>query len=176
MKARAVLILVPLLVAALAVACGHKKPKVVEPPPPPPVVVDAGPPVDAAPPSTLYDRLGGKDGVQAIVETFVGNVTADKRVSRFFAKVTGPKLDHFKEMLADQICEATDGGCKYTGKSMKEAHAGMGISTAQFTAVMEDFTFALEEKQVAKEDEQALFGKLDALKDDIVEKKSAPKK
>ena len=172
MKAPITLFLAAATAACFFFACGHSKPKVEVPM----VELDAGaadaaPEVDSAPPPSLYDKLGGKAGVSAIIESLMGNVTADKRVSKPFAKTTGTKLDHFKQMLSDQICEAAGGGCTYSGKPMKEAHKGMGITEAQFTAFLEDLTLALEEKQVAKEDQDALLAKLGATRDDIVEKK-----
>ena len=42
----------------------------------------------------------------------------------------------FKGNLADQICQVA-GPAKYTGKSMKEAHQGVGVSTADFNALVE---------------------------------------
>jgi hemoglobin len=70
---------------------------------------------------SLYERLGGKPAIQAVVDDFIGNVAADPRINGFFANADIPRL---KRMLVDQICEASGGPCKYTGKSMKEAHAG----------------------------------------------------
>jgi peptidoglycan/LPS O-acetylase OafA/YrhL len=100
MKAPLTLVLMTLSVAIAFAACGHKKPRVEEP-----VVEldgggDAEADVDAAPPPSLYQRLGGKDGVAAVIDSFVGNVSADKRVNKLFAKTTGPRLDHFKQMIA----------------------------------------------------------------------------
>ncbi len=157
--------------AALAFACGSK-------PPPPPVVpevaLDAGPSEDVAspPPPPLYTRLGGKDGVAAIIDSFVDDMLADKRLKKSFSHVAkGPKLDHFKQMLADQICEITGGGCHYTGKNMADEHAGMRVTRAQFDAFISDFQLALEEKQVAKDDAQQLLDQLSLMKDDIVHTK-----
>jgi hemoglobin len=127
---------------------------------------------DAAPAPSLYDRLGGKDGVAGIIDSLIANVQADKVVSRAFAKTKGPKLDHFKQMLADQICEAAGGKCQYAGKNMKDAHKGMGISDAQFAAFVTDLKLALAEKQVGEADQNALVSKLEAMQDDVVEKKS----
>jgi hemoglobin len=163
------------LLAALALtlwalapaSCGAKPPKVVTPE----VALDAGagdaaeaPP---APPS-LYARLGGKDGIAGIIDAFMEDMAADKRIKKSFAKTKGPALDHFKAMLAEQLCEATGGGCKYSGKSMGDAHSGMKITGAQFDAFVSDFQLALEEKQVAKEDEQQVLDLLNMLKDQIV--------
>ena len=174
MKAPLCILFLTLLVGGAFVACGPKKPPVE--PESTEAPEDAGPPVDAAPPPSLYDRLGGKDGVSGVVDAFLANITTDKSVSKFFAKTKGPKLDHFKQMLADQICHEAGGPCQYTGKNMKEAHKGLGITDVQFAAVVQDLTLALQEKNVGKEDTQALLTKLGAMQDDIVEKKTAPKK
>jgi len=150
----------------LPAACGAK------PPPPaaaPEAPRDAGPPdVDTTPP-TLYARLGGKDGVAAIVDAFIEDLLADKRLKKAFSHTTkGPKLDHFKQMLEDQLCDMTGGGCHYTGKTMSDEHASMKVTDAQFDAFVQDFQLALEEKQVSKDDEQQVLDQLNLLKDQIV--------
>src|SRR5215813_14929805 len=73
----------------------------------------------AAQKKSLYDRLGGKDAITAVVDDFVANVAADKRINGFFAKADVPRL---KRNLVDQICQATGGPCTYTGKDMRTAH------------------------------------------------------
>jgi hemoglobin len=135
------------------------------------VALDGGPAPEAsaaAPPPPLYARLGGKEGVAAIVDSFIDDLAADKRLKQPFAKTKGPKLDHFKQMLNDQLCELTGGGCQYTGKIMTDEHAGMKITSAQFDAFVGDFQLALEEKQVAKDDAQQVLDQLALLKDQIV--------
>ena len=159
------------------VACGGKKPP--KPVETTPTVEDAGVVEDASPPppvqKSLYERLGGKDGIKAVVDTFVKNVSADKRINKLFAKTTGPKLEHFKAAMVDQICEATGGECKYTGKLMKDAHKGMKITEAQFAAVVEDLKMALEEKGVGEGERNDLFALLAPMKDEIVEVKDKKK-
>ena len=66
-----------------------------------------------------YDRLGQKPAITAVVDDFVGNVAADPRINKRFANTNIPRL---KTMLVDQICEATGGPCKYTGRSMLDTH------------------------------------------------------
>jgi len=58
------------------------------------------------------------------------------------------ELAKFKKNLVDQICEAAGGPCKYKGKSMKDAHKGMGISTADFNALVGDLVAALDKAGV----------------------------
>jgi hemoglobin len=128
--------------------------------------------VAAQPPSTLYERLGGKPAITAVVDEFVGRVAADKRINGFFAGVASnpERLAEFKAKLTDQICEASGGPCKYTGKDMKSAHAGMGITAADFNALVEDLVGALDKYKVAPEDKQTLLEVLGLMKKDIVEK------
>ena len=122
---------------------------------------------------TLYDNLGGKKAIVAVVDEFVGRVAADTRINGFFkADIADPaRLAKFKGNLVDQICQAAGGPCKYKGKDMKTAHAGMGIGDADFNALVEDLVGALDKFKVAEADKNALLGVLGPMKSDIVEKK-----
>jgi len=126
----------------------------------------------AAKPKSLYDRLGGKQAITAVVDEFVGRVAADKRINSFFmATASDPKrLAKFKSNLVDQICEASGGPCKYTGKDMKSAHAGMGVGDADFGALVEDLTAALDKFKVGAAEKSDLLGALGPMKKDIVTK------
>jgi len=113
---------------------------------------------------SLYDRLGGKDAITAVVDDFVGNVAGDKRTNGFFAKADVPRL---KRNLVDQICSATGGPCVYTGKDMKTAHKGMGISDADFNALVEDLVKSLNKFNVPAKEQGELLGILGSLKPQI---------
>jgi hemoglobin len=121
---------------------------------------------------TLYDNLGGKKGITAVVNDFVNNCAGDTRINSFFkATASDPaKLKKFKANLVDQICQASGGPCKYTGKDMKTAHAGMGVSTADFNALVEDLVKSLDKYKVKPADKDTLLGVLGPMKSDIVEK------
>ncbi len=102
---------------------------------------------DTAGGKSLYDRLGGKAAITAVVDTFVGNVGGDKRINGYFA---GTDLGKLKMHLVDQICEASGGPCKYTGRTMKQTHTGMGVHDAAFGALVEDLVAALDLHKVGK--------------------------
>ena len=122
---------------------------------------------------SLYERLGGKDAISAVVDEFVGHVAADKRINSFFAKTASDpeRLKTFKMNLVNQICEASGGPCKYTGKDMKSAHMGMGVSGGDFDALVEDLVWALDKLHVGKTEKNELLGALGPMKTDIVEKR-----
>ncbi|MGD1092460.1 MAG: group 1 truncated hemoglobin [Bryobacteraceae bacterium] len=121
---------------------------------------------------TLYQRLGGKKSITAVVDEFIGRVAADNRINHFFAQTAAdPKrMAMFKKNLVDQICQASGGPCKYMGKDMKTAHAGMGISSADFGALVEDLVGALDKFKVGEKEKSELLGALGPMQSDIVEK------
>jgi len=120
----------------------------------------------------LYKSLGGKKAIVAVVDLFVGNVAADTKINSFFAAdIKDPaKLKKFKMNLVNQICEAAGGPCKYTGKSMKDAHAGMGITSGDFDALVGDLVAALDKGGVKPADKATLLSVLGPMKSDIVTK------
>ena len=122
---------------------------------------------------TLYERLGGKKAITAVVEEFVGRVAADTRINSFFAAAAADpqRLASFKMKLVDQICQASGGPCKYMGKDMKSAHMGMGVGSADFDALVEDLVGALDKFKVGAHEKDQLLGALGPMKADIVEKK-----
>ena len=121
---------------------------------------------------SLYDRLGGTKAITAVVDEFVTRVAADTRVNSYFGMTAGDpaRMKMFKQNLVNQICQASGGPCKYTGKDMKTAHMGMGISSADFTALVEDLVGALDQFKVGKMEKDQLIGALGPMKTDIVEK------
>lgn len=116
---------------------------------------------------TLYERLGERPAIAAVVDDFVGRVAKDDRINGKFVNANIPKL---KVRLVEQICQASGGPCTYMGQDMKMAHAGMGISNAEFGALVEDLVAALNKFNVPKKEKDELLGALAALQGDIVER------
>jgi hemoglobin len=90
---------------------------------------------------SLYEQLGGADAVNALIAEFVVQVSEDPEINWFFVNADIPRLGG---LLHDQICAATGGGCEYTGLDMATAHAGMGITDAQFNAMVADLLKACD--------------------------------
>lgn len=115
---------------------------------------------------SLYNRLGGKSAISAVVDQFVANVAADTRINGRFATTDIPKL---KGHLVDQICMASGGPCTYKGRDMKTTHAGMKISNADFGALVDDLVMALNTFMVPPRERKELLNLLGPMKKDIVE-------
>lgn len=115
---------------------------------------------------SLYNRLGGKPAITAVIDQFVANVAGDKRINERFATTDIPRL---KKNLVDQVCMASGGPCTYTGRDMKTTHADMRITTADFNALVEDLVASLNTFKVPEAEKKELLGLLSPMKKDIVE-------
>lgn len=104
---------------------------------------------DPAPPhpqlAGVFEDFGGMPGMTALMEDFMANLLADKRTSRFFE---GKDLPRIKRELAEQFCAILGGGCTYSGRDMRTAHAGLGIDRAAFNALVEDLQLAMDKHKV----------------------------
>jgi hemoglobin len=139
------------------VACesGGGKPPAAKPAPPPA-------PVSAKP---LYDRLGGKPAVEAVVDEFLKRVAADKRINgRFF----NTDIARLRGLLVEFVCSATGGPCQYTGRDMRSSHAGFQLVQEEFDALVGDLVGALDKFNVPKKEKGELLGALGPLAKEIV--------
>jgi hemoglobin len=143
--------LVRLTVILLALGCAASPPR-------------ASSPAVASPP--LYDRLGGKGAITAVVDEFVSRIAKDSRINARFANTDMP---HLRTMLIEQICQATGGPCTYAGKDMRTTHAGMKITAGDFDALVGDLKDALDKFQVPAAEEHDLLGALGGMKPDVVQ-------
>jgi hemoglobin len=92
--------------------------------------------------ASLYERLGELDALESVADAFVTRAAADDRINQKFARSDVPRL---KASFSEQLCEATGGPCHYTARSMRDAHNGMGVTSGEFNAFMEDFAATLSD-------------------------------
>lgn len=119
-------------------------------------------------PPSLYQRLGGRDGIALVVDDFVANMVADARVNARFKGMQPPAVFKLRSNLADQICDATGGPCAYLGRDMKATHKGMNISDAEWSATVENLIKALDKYKVGEKEKKELISALGPMKSDIV--------
>ncbi len=175
--ARAGWVATTVVVCGLVVACAARKPATE------PATSDgdasaddAAPAVSAAAPPaapSLYERLGKKDALAGVVEELMGNVLADNRIAKLFDKTRKDKTrtKQLSTRMVAELCVVAGGGddCAYDGKTMKDAHAGMNITGAQWDAFIEDLSIALKTRGVDDAPAKELVDKLtQQTKSDIV--------
>ena len=113
----------------------------------------------------LFRALGGRPGIAAIVGDFVPRLVADPRTGEFFKKANQA---HLKEMLAQQFCVVSGGGCAYTGLPMAQAHHDMDISKGDFNALVEVLQASMDAQHVPFATQNRLLARLAPMHREIV--------
>ena len=121
----------------------------------------------------LWDRLGGEKAVRAVVKDFIVAAASDPKVNfdrngKF--KFDDKAIKHLEQMLVELISATTGGPLKYTGKGMKEVHAGMGITDAEFDALAGVLIGVLKKYNVPQADIDELVKIVESTRKAIVEK------
>ena len=115
---------------------------------------------------SLYERLGGKDAITAVVDDFVARCAGDNRINGKFARTDIARL---KANLVDQVCAAAGGPCTYTGRDMRTTHDGMAVTGGEFEALVADLVATLDKFGVGEAEKAELLGVLAPMRSDIVE-------
>ena len=122
-------------------------------------------------PKSLYDRLGGVYSIATVVDDFIerllvnDTLNANPAISEARARV--PKAG-LKFHVTALVCEVTGGPCKYVGRTMKESHANLNITEAQWDAMVADFRKTLDQFKVPAKEQEELIAIVGSTKKDIV--------
>ena len=134
------------------------------------LLLTAGASVTKAQDKTLYERLGGYDGIAKVVDDFIGQLIADKQFEKFFIGQSTDSKKKIRNHVIEQFCVATGGPCVYTGRDMKTTHAGLGITEADWNAGANHLIAALDKYKVDEKSKAEVVAFVSTLKKDIVEK------
>jgi hemoglobin len=151
--------LLPLLVCAvtLPAACHGGTP-----------VPAPGPATPAASTGSLYHRIGGYDALAAVVDDFLGRMLKDPDIEPFFHNLEPAEVQRVRQMLVDQLCEATGGPCVYVGKDMRTVHTGLAITEQDWSKAVGHLTASLNAFHVPAREQGELLAAVATLKDQIV--------
>ena len=119
----------------------------------------------STPRPSLYEQFGGRPGVEALVEELLVRILEDERINAGFAETD---LVNLNDRLVEQICVELGGPCTYTGRSMAESHAGLGITEADFNALVEDLQDAMDARGIPFRAQNQLLRRLAPMHRDIV--------
>jgi hemoglobin len=119
---------------------------------------------------TLYDRLGGYGGISAVVDEFADRLFADPKIAHFFVGMSDDTRASFKQKNKNLVCNVTGGPCKVISRDAKTAHAGLGITAADFDVVGGHLQDVLNEFKVPAAEQEELFGIIVSLRPQIVDR------
>ena len=82
---------------------------------------------------TIYEKLGQEVGIRTAVDDFYDRVVGDPQLAHYFEGVDMAELRRHQALLLVQV---TGGPAKYDGRDLATAHAGYGITDADFDKVV----------------------------------------
>src|SRR5690606_37720448 len=100
----------------------------------------------AAPAPTLYQELGGYDGVHEFVALVFPRAAQHPQPRRMFLGHGADSQQRQFQLVVELICQRTGGPCAYIGRAMKPVHVGLGITAAEWDVFMAIIDRGLDEK------------------------------
>lgn len=137
---------------------------------------------------TLFESLGGQDGVAKVIDDFVNRINADPQVNftRKGVKVGGlsfsrgkslewqatpQALATIKKNLTQFLVLKAGGPVKYDGPPFETATDGLHVSNAEFDAATGDMSATLDKLRIADQEKKELLQIMEAVRPQVVEKR-----
>ncbi|AHE95665.1 cyanoglobin [Thermocrinis ruber] len=120
---------------------------------------------------SLYERLGGYDAISAVVNELATRLVTDRKLGVYFKGLSNDSKRKLIAHLTDFVCSATGGPCIYTGRDMKTAHEGLGITEEDWDRFVKITKEVLDKFKVPAREQQEFLQAVAPLKSVIVEKK-----
>ena len=117
---------------------------------------------------TLYTRIGGQRGIQAVVDDFVVRMTTHPQVGGYFAGLDTSAGSRFRSHLVNFICAATGGDSSYRGRDMQSTHRAFNITESDWEVTVTNLKQSLEKVRVPDREIQDLVNVIAPLKQQIV--------
>jgi hemoglobin len=122
---------------------------------------------------SLYERLGGYDAIAAATDDLLGRLLNDPLLKDYWKGKSAESLRKDRQLIVDFLVSAAGGPAFYTGRDMKTAHTGIGITEHEWELFLEHTRAMLEHLDVAPREQDDVLGFLIGLKVDVVEPQTA---
>lgn len=121
---------------------------------------------------SLYNRLGGYDGITAFVLLIIYFRVCRQisQLGRFWQNRGADGIARVKQLLIDYLCSSAGGGVYYTGRDMKTSHHGMGVSESDWNFFLHHTGATLEFCNIGQQECAEVVAYVLGLKNGIVEK------
>lgn len=114
---------------------------------------------------TIYREIGGHETVEAVVDEFYDRVLSDEQLVEFFE---GMNMEELQAHQIQFISSVAGGPVDYSGDDMREAHAHLAITEADFDAVATYLECALRSNGVDDDNVEAIMAEVAALKPPVL--------
>ncbi|MEK6476485.1 group 1 truncated hemoglobin [Catalinimonas sp. 4WD22] len=119
---------------------------------------------------SLYERLGGRKGITALIDDIVEAHMQNPLIQvRFLPYKEDPEnLKKIKGHLVEFFCAGSGGEEAYTGRDMETTHRGMNISEAEYMAATDDIMKTLDKHNIDEESKKDVLAIAYSLKEQIM--------
>jgi len=117
--------------------------------------------------ATLFDQIGGSDGITRLIAAFYVRVQADPQLAPFFKGVKMEKLQH---MQLELFSAALGGPLKYTGRPLIQAHRHLKIGLPDYQRFVRHLFDTLDDAGfgVTEQERYEIIGRLNILTEEVM--------
>ena len=117
--------------------------------------------------TSLYQQIGGADGIGRLVDVFYVRVLADPELKPFFEGVQMAKL---RRMQVELFSGALGGPLKYSGRPMAQAHRHLKIGLREYQRFIRHLFDTLDEAGfgLTEQERYEVIGRLNILTNEVI--------
>ncbi len=114
---------------------------------------------------TLYERLGGYEGIRTVVDDFYDRLGADEKLGQFFENAD---VESLRESQTDFLCEAEGGPETYDAAPVREAHLHVPFTPEHIQRAIDLLYESLEDASVPDDDAEAVVRAVAAYEEELL--------
>jgi hemoglobin len=114
-------------------------------------------------------KLGGAYKIAAIVSDLIDRLQVNEVISENpkIKKISGPAMPGHNFEFTLMICSLAGGPQKYAGRSLMQAHASLGITTKEWSAMLSELKTVLDKHKVPPAEQKEFVALIDGTAKEI---------
>lgn len=121
------------------------------------------------PTPSLYERLGGYDGIAAIVDDLLPRLLDDPQLRIYWKGKCRDSLKKDRQLIVDFLGAAFGGPVTYLGRDMKTSHDGLGITEEEWSRFIVHVNATLKNIGVAASEAAEFLAAAESLRGDVID-------
>ncbi|MEN8187217.1 MAG: group 1 truncated hemoglobin [Bacteroidota bacterium] len=122
--------------------------------------------------ATLFERLGGTEGISLIIDQMVDAHMQNPKIKHIFIPLSKDpeNFNRIKQNVKDFLSAGSGGNAKYVGKDLPSAHKGLQTTEADWVAATDDLMQVLRNNSIDEETQKDVLFILYSLKGQVIGK------